>query len=403
MLKVYNTATLLEERAKAASSVRIWNAFRGGMVANRDDTSGSLIEPLTFEKEELFKVDNSETMEHLRRKIIKNRKQGEKVQNSADNPSTAAIEAFFGRFFLDVTRKTLEAPDLTSKIAEEMTNYNFPKLVYLKDILKFRGKMGTVLGQNDAVPLIQQHEGNLNTLALTIKAVGWKDNLENQLYNLFFDMNKVVQAAVDADVDERNAAVIGAIVGATFVASQKQAADTTASLSLDSHTYTTMLNAVKLLRGLKDPQTLRKIAVPSISCLCNSADTWQIENVIRGQLNMNGGQAMGSNRPALPISEIIEYDRGINDGIVLGLETLSFPGVTAGKCYLFVPGIAKVANKRPLTMETGRGSVLELSTEERAWYRVQGTYMYDLLGSSYAGFALGAGYGAIVEVTLPTS
>ena len=401
MLKVYNSELLLEERAKNAAKVRTVIAFRGDKLANLDGDE-SLKHRFEFEDKALA-VENSDEMERLRYKIVNARKQGEKVQNSADNPSTAALAAFYGRFFLDVTRKTLEAPDLTSKIAEEMTDYNFPKLVYLRDILKYRGKMGTVLGQNDAVPLIQQHEGNTNTLALTIKAVGWKDNLENMLYNRFFSMDKVVQAAVDADVDERNAATIGAIVGATFVASQKQAADSTASQSLDSHTYTTLMNAIKLLRGLKDPQTLRKGAVPRISILCNSADTWQIENVIRGQLNMNGGQAMGSNRPSLPISEIIEYDRGINDGIVLGLETLSFPGVTAGKCYLFVPGIAKVANKRPLTMETGRGSVLELSTEERAWYRVQGTYMYDLLGSSYAGFALGAGYGAIVEVTLPTT
>jgi hypothetical protein len=264
--------------------------------------------------------------------------------------------------------------------------------------------MGIVSGQNDAVPLIEQHEGNTNTLALIIKAVGWKDNLENMLYNMFFSMDKVTQAAVDADVDARNAAVIGPILAATFVATMKQAADTTASQSLDSHTYVTLMSAIKKLRGLKDVQTGRKIAVPKIAILCNSADTFQIENVARGQLNLNGGQAGGSNRPALPIDSIIEYDRGINDGIVLGKETLSFPGVTPGICYVFVPGVVKVANKRPLTMETGRGSVLELSTEERAWYRVQGTYTDDLLGSSAATPAGGAaGYGAIIEVTLPTS
>jgi len=401
MLKVYNSELLLEERAKKAKNVRTVTAFRGSMQDNLNGDE-SLKHRFEFEDKALA-VENSDEMERLRYKIVNARKQGEKVQNSADNPTTAALEAFWGRYFLDVTRKTIEAPDLTGMIAEEITDYNFPKLIYLRDILKFRGKMRPISGQNDAVSLIQQHEGNTNTLGLTIQAVGWKDNLENMLYNRFFTMDKVVQAAVDADTDARNAAVIGVILAATFVASQKQAADSTASISLDGHTYTTLLNAVKLLRGLLDVQTLRRIAVPSISCLCNSADTWQIENVIRGQLNMNGGQAMGSNRPSLPISSIIEYDRGINDGIVLGKETLSFPGVTAGKCYLFVPGVAKVANKRPLTMETGRGSVLELSTEERAWYRVQGTYLTDLLGSSLTGTGLGAGYGAIVEVTLPTS
>jgi hypothetical protein len=401
-MKVYNSDTILAERALNAGKIRTVTAFRGNRFANLEDMSGSLVHRFEFDDKALAVV-NADEMARLRYRIVNARKQGETVQNSADAPSTAALEAFFGRFFLDVTRRTEEAPDLTNLIAEEMTNLNFPKLVYLRDILRYRGEMGTVSGQNDAVPMIQQHEGNTNTLALEIKAVGWKDNLENMLYNMFFSMDKVVQAAVDADVDARNAAIIGAIVAATFVASQKQGAITTADQTLDQHTYDTLLAGVKLLRGLKDPQTLRKIAVSRISLLCNSADTWQIENVIRGQLNANGGGATGMNKPSLPISNIVEYDRGINDGIVLGKKTLAFPGVTAGKCYLFVPGVAKVANKRPLTMESGRGSVLELSTEERAWYRVQGTYLYDFLGSSYAGFSLGASYGAIVEVTLPTT
>jgi len=82
---------------------------------------------------------------------------------------------------------------------------------------------------------------------------------------------------------------------------------------------------------------------------------------------------------------------------------LSFPGVTAGKAYLFVPReYFWVLNKRPLTMETSRGSALQLSTEERAWYRVQSEFSKIFFGSSYPGTSLGAGYGAIVEVTLPT-
>jgi hypothetical protein len=174
-------------------------------------------------------------------------------------------------------------------------------------------------------------------------------------------------------------------------------------MTLDEHTYKTFVAALKLLRGLKDIQTGRAIAAPSISVLCNSSDTWQIERVVRGQLGDNGGGARGNIVAALPIVNIIEYDRGINDGFTVGEVTGSYPGVTAGYCYLFVPGVAVVANKRPLTMETGMGSVLELSTEERAWYRVQGTYLKALLGSSYAGTALGASYGAIVKITLPTS
>jgi hypothetical protein len=46
--------------------------------------------------------------------------------------------------------------------------------------------------------------------------------------------------------------------------------------------------------------------------------------------------------------------------------------------------------------------VIEFSTEERSWYSVQGEYLDSLLGSSAVTPAGGAaGYGAIVEVTLP--
>jgi len=235
---------------------------------------------------------------------------------------------------------------------------------------------------------------------MQIKAIGWKDSMKNMLYNKFFTMDKVVQAAVNADVDARNAATVGLIVGSTYVASQQQAAVSTAGLTYDEKLYETVLAAWKKLVALKDPQTARKIAVPRVAILCNSADSWSISNVINGQLN--GNSAKSSNRPALPISTMIEYDQGINDGFTIGKEIGDFPGVTAGKAYIFVPGVMIVANKRPLTMETGRGSTLELSTEERAWYRVQGEHSKDFLGSSYPGTGIGAGYGHIVEITLPS-
>ena len=403
-MKIYNSDTFAEMRAENAKKVKDVLAFRGSKEANLScKDHRQLADRFTV-------AENSDELERLRYRMVnafKSPDEAGRVLNAESDPGYAAIEAFFGKFYMDVTRRSLESPDLTSLIAREETNLDFSEVINLREILKYRGEMATISGENDAVPLIEQHTGNVDTLSLAIKAVGWKDSLANMLWNRFFTMEKVVQAAVDADVDARNAAIIGVIVALTtanaFVATQKQAADGTASQTIDEHTYNTFLAANKLIRGLKDVQTGRKIQVPSLSVLCNSADTWQIENVIRGQLNGNGSSARASNRPALPISSIIEYDHGINDGITLGKKTLSYPGVAAGKCYLLVPGVALVANKRPLTMETGLGSVLELSTEERAWYRVQGTYLKDLLGSSYTGTTLGASYGAIVEVSLPTS
>jgi hypothetical protein len=398
-MKVYNSATIAEERKEKAKAVNTAYAFRGSRKANLE---GGRELAVRFEV-----AANAEDMDHLRHRIIQNHSLQELqqiVRNAESAPATADLEAFFGRFFLDVTRRAQEAPDLTSLIAMEQTNLNFPKLLYLRDVLPYVGEFGDVSGENDAVNLIQAQTGELATMGLSIKALGWKDSLANRLWNEWFSMDKVVKAAVDAWTDMRNKAVIGTIVGTTFVATQKQAAaETETDLTYDEKVYSRMLAAVKKLRGLKDIQTGRKIAVPSIRWLGNSADTWSIENVIRGQLNGNGSSARAQNRPALPISQIVEYDQGINHGKTLGKKTLSFPGATAGVGYLYVPDVALVANKRPLTMETGIGSVLELSTEERAWYSVQGEYLDPLLGSSASTPAGGAaGYGAIVEVTLPT-
>lgn len=388
MLKIYNAETLIAERKANAKNV-VAPLFEGTMIANKDSQQRpSKVFSTSKSSQEIVNE-----MEEIRHKVI---------SNAAQAPSAADIEAFFGKFYIDVTRRAMEAPDLTSLIAQESTNFEFPEIVNLRDVTPYRGKMGIITGANDSVPLIEQNTGNVDTLTMNIKAVGWKDSLKNMLYNKFFTMDKVVQAAVDADVDARNAATVGLIVGTTYAATQKQAAVTTSGLTYDEKLYETILGAWKKLVALKDPQTNRKISAPRVSLLCNSADAWSIQNVIRGQLNGNGADARSANRPGLPVSTIIEYDQGITDGFTIGKETASFPGVTAGKAYLFVPGVMIVANKRPLTMETGRGSTLELSTEERAWYRVQGEYSKTFLGSSYPGTGLGAGFGYIIEITLPS-
>jgi hypothetical protein len=154
-----------------------------------------------------------------------------------------------------------------------------------------------------------------------------------------------------------------------------------------------------------DNITSRSISTaPGIVCLCNSQDSWDIMRVINGALGGDGGAARGYNRAALPINQMIEYDQGATDGFTYGKTTLSFPGVTAGHAYLLVPNYGYVLNKRGLTLETGVGSVLQLSQEDRAWYSVQTDFLRDLLGSSYSSppSGHGSGYGAIVKIILPT-
>lgn len=387
-MKVYTLDSIRETRLAAARKIVSAPVFEGTKQFNLSTPGGATRFVESAKDTETLRFE----MEQLRYKVT----------NAAQAPTNAEIEAFWGKFFIDVTRRAAESPDLTSVIAQESVNFEFPETVNLRDLEKFRGVMKVVSGANDGVSLIEQNTGNVDTLSLTIKAVGWKDTIKNMLYNKFFTTDKVVQAAVDADVDERNLATAGVMIGATYDDSQTQAAVSTSGLTLDEKTYETVLAAVKKLRALKDPQTGRKISAPQINILCNSADTWQLENVIRGQLNGDGSGVRAANRPALPIAAIVEYDQGINDGFTVGKETVSRPGVTAGTFYLYVPGVLLVATKRPFTMETGKGSVLELSTQEYAWYRVQGVYSKTFLGSSFTGTSLGDGYGYTVKASMPT-
>lgn len=104
------------------------------------------------------------------------------------------------------------------------------------------------------------------------------------------------------------------------------------------------------------------------------------------------------NISSLPIGNIIPYACGIQHGETYGEETLSLPGVTAGKAYMFIPGQAMIVDKRDTTLEVGSGSVLELSTEERSWHRISGDNTAYLIG----GAATNTGKGTIVEITWPT-
>jgi hypothetical protein len=326
----------------------------------------------------------------------------EMATNAAQAPSATTLESLLQKVIIDITRRRQESGDLTSLVATEITDFDFPEVITLRELYDYVGEMQEVSGSNDSVPLIEQALGVTDTVSMKILAIGWKDSLKNLLFNKLRDIEKANKAAVNAYVDKRNAATIGTIVSATYHATQKQAADTTANATFDALMYNTLRKGIKKLRGLKDPQTKLPIAVPSLTLLCNSADRWDIERVINGQLGSGNGTITGQNMASLPIDTIIEYDHGILDGKTWGKKKLSYPGVTQGKAYLFVPREAFwVAVKRPLTMETGRGSVLQLSTEEKAWYGVQGEHFKQFLGSSYPAAGT-SGEGFIVEITLPT-
>ena len=328
------------------------------------------------------------------------------VQNAAQNPAQATIDALLGALIIDMTRASQVAQDYTPLFATEINDPNAPATITMSYIYEYVGEWMTMAGTGDSTPLIEQKLGGTDTFALAIGGAGWKESLANLLYNRLRDMQKVIRAAVAARTDARNAKTIGAIVGATFVATQKVAADTTGT-SYDVKMYNTFRKAYKKMFTLKDPKTGLPIRMPAISILCNSTNSWDIQRCIRGQLQNTGDKGNGGmtsqNLQALPIQNIIEYDGGLTNGATYGKKTLSFAGVTAGKCYMFVPReYLHVVNKRGMTPATSDGSALQLSVKEYSWYDVNGIYDVDFLGSSKAATALGASYGAILEITLPT-
>jgi hypothetical protein len=399
MAKIINRDTLAEQRHKNETSSE-YALFKGSAL---DNLSASL--PETHLKGEVAMASVQYAGSSGQRRLLDEiGTLQNKFKNAAQEPNKDVLKELVQKILIDITRRAQEAGDLTSVIAREETNLAFARDVNLLDILPYRGKFEAFAGTNGSVPLIEQALGSVETVSHTIRALGWKTTLGNVLFNDLHSLTKVNQAVADAYTDMRNSRTVGKIVAATYVASQQQAADTTSGASFDYKMYNTLRKAIKKLRTLKDPLTDRPIAAPRIAILCNSANTWDIERVVRGQLMSGGGNGLitTQNLGGLPITEIIEYDQGITNGFTWGKETLAFPGVTAGKAYVFVPReYAWVLNKRPLTLETGAGNVLQLSQEERSWYAVQTEFDRLFFGSSFAGTTLGAGYGAVIEVVLP--
>jgi len=332
--------------------------------------------------------------------------QGDKM-NAAQAPSAAEIIALIGEYMIDVTRRAVESPDLTSQIAREITDLNFQKSVSLTNFLPYRGEFMGIEGANDSVPLIEQHTGEKDSVELMIAGLGWRTVLANLLWNPIHNLQKVSQAVADAYTDLRNAVTIGQIVATTFHASQIQQPVVITGATYDINLYNTILGGVRLVRSLLDIQTARKISTSrGIKLLCNSNDAWTIERVIFGQLTNGGanGMLITQNAQALPIDAIIAYDQGINNGFEYGKKVMSYPGVEEGEIYLFVPyDYFTILTKRGLTMETGPGNVLQLSQEERAWYTAGGWYAKPFFGSSDSSIDGDEypGYGAIVKVELP--
>jgi len=399
MLKIYNQESIVQERL-AKKETRNVAVFRGDKEYNKEISQADVVpntEAFVQMGTEKW-VDSPAYNKHW----SEIRMLREKVVNQNSSPSDLAN--LIQLFFVDVTRRVMEMPDLTSIINIETTNFNYPKSLTLREIYKYRTLFGDSTLENDSVNLVEQFSGAVDHADMEAWTTGWKDTLDNLLYNELFDMQKVLQAVAEAFVNQRNKLTLGDLFDPaliTFHTSQK--VKVVASTNpYDTDLYDTMRNGYIQIKSLLDAQNGKLIQIPSLALVIHPTRRWEMERVIRGFLE-TGGANMGSGqiRSSLPINEIIEFP---GDSYTWGKKSINFLGCPANKAYLLVPRLYSYTMvKRPLTMEVGRGSVLQLSTEERAWYFVQARYARDLLGSSYPGVTgtvAKGGYGAIVEISL---
>jgi len=412
MVKVVNAGSLLQEKidngftreAKVYLGTRQENAKMSNprtapidlVVGNNKVTVGGIT----------YKVGakswkNSEARFQLQKDL---KSLQDRLQNAATATDAATLAEYFAKVFIDVQRQAEEKADYSASIYNVMSREDAGEVTYLRDLLPYTGKEKVISGENDSVPLIEQNLAKIEQIKLSIKAFGWKDSIKNLVFSPINVLERVTDAASTIHVDSRNDDIIGKIVRISDWPAAQTVPASTAGESYHVKVYNTFENALKKLADLKHPLTDRLLSkfgvfAGGVKILCHPSDLWTIQRIVNGGLDkILGIQQMTQ---ALPFSEIIAYGGGHMDGMEWGNETLNLPGVKQGECYVFLPNPLGgfVLDKRPLTLETGSGSVLQLSTEERAWYRINGLFHKWFLGGADSDGK--AGTGCIVKVTLP--
>ncbi|MCL2093023.1 MAG: hypothetical protein FWH12_02405 [Treponema sp.] len=324
----------------------------------------------------------------------------EAQKNANQGLDSATISELMGAYFIDIVRLSDEMPDYTGTLTTVFNRPDMPKDINLRDFLPYTGMEREINGSNDSVPLIEEAAAEKVLISLVIKAFGHKNSLYDVVFNPFWDINRLMETAATIRIDSRNDDVIGKIVKATYDANHSQAPVTTSD-TRDLRIYETVDRAIDKLYRLFHPQFIRKRIGemnPRIYMLLNPMDRRKVQPVVSGGLVGAGGLRQMVN--ALPIDGIIPYAHGIQHGLPWGqVEALDFPGVKENEFYLVAvtPYGGMTFIKRDLTLETGTGSVLQLSREERAWYRIGVTFMDWLIGKTEDGVA----YGGIIKGTFP--
>jgi hypothetical protein len=314
------------------------------------------------------------------------------LQNANTGYDYNTLKDLMTAYFIDIARQVDEEADYTSTFCENVTDEAMPETINLRSYTDYVGKEKVISGSNDSVPLIEESLPNIKPISISIKAFGHKNSLRDLVFNPFWSVERLMRSVARITVDSKNADCIGKIVTASYDADHSQAADSTGT-TFDLKVYNTIKKAIKKGLNLKHSVYTKKRLGDmqnQIYLLVNPADVYDIEPVIDGGLERISGinQLVGR----LPIAGIIPYGGGLQDGLSWGNEVLKYPGVAQGTAYAIVKTAVGAYNfvKRDTTLEQGVGETLQLSTEERAWYRIGATFMDWLIN-------------ATIKITLPTA
>lgn len=302
-------------------------------------------------------------------------------------------------FRLDITRRRVEAGDMTDMIAKEIVNPNISRTASLDEFRPFVGAFEEITGRGDRPPMMAHDTGSSRSIKQKLYALGDARTLEDALYNTdIYSTMKVMEAYARAHGAKRNDLAFGAMVGATFSSKQLVAHATTSGYHADELLYTDINNGVEALRKMIDPATKLPIDASRISLLCPYGAERKINRVINGQLD--NGKGKSANYSA--INEVINIIPYRGDSITVGNKKYVYDGCPEGFIFLYVSGANGAPNfvvtKRALTYEVGRGDLFTLVRDGQVGYFSQAEDNAEFLGGEERGFEDGEGY--VVKVAI---
>jgi len=400
MSKLLNAEKMRKDLIGKVRNVRVYN---GTSERNLKEATHDVV------SEETIKVTGERWMNSAGREVlIRERKmlvdKLEKQKNASAGYAASDIAALATLMTVDLVRQADEYPDYAAVLMDEIVDENMTETVDLLDQMPYIGKEEAVHGTGDTVPLMKPALPDKYPVSLEIRGFGDRTQLRQLIFNPFHTTEKLIASAARILADSKNKDLFGDIFGITYDAAHSQAADTSGATH-DLRVYNTLKSAIRkagrllnvpLSKGGSDKANAEYNH--EVYLLVNPLDLIDIQPIINGALQSVGGiQQIAS---ALPVDGIISYACGLNHGFKYGNETLSYPGVPAGKAYVYIKvntfGAYRLI-KRNETMDVGEGDVLALTSEHRAWHRIRGIWTEWVKPMTNGGKA----FGAVIEVTLP--